>query len=264
MFGAVKKSIYTGAGRREVLDWGPPSAEVARCLRSVSLRRHRLDVLPDLPTKIHQDHIVDEIPAETRDQCDELVRKLERNGIDLTDATATIELARIEQAAFDMLSRIRAALATAKLPALVRLVETFEESEEPVVVFSAHRRPIDVLGERQGWAAITGDVGHERRTEIVADFQAGKFKGIALTIAAGGVGLTLTRAHQALFCDLAWTPAANAQAEDRICRIGQDRGVIVTRLIADHLVDRKVTELLARKQELIEATVEASAVGGGA
>lgn len=90
--------------------------------------------------------------------------------------------------------------------------------------------------------------------DAVRLFQEGKLKGIALTIGAGGIGLTLTRGHQVIFLDLAWTPTLNEQAEDRAVRIGQTKGVIVTRIIADHVIDRRVVELLSEKQYLIQQT----------
>lgn len=263
LFGAVAEIHGRKNGKlltHEV--WGQPSAEVAACLQRVSLRRHRREVLPDLPVKIHRDIVIDSVPAATQQLCDELLARLRRAGIDLSDASKAVDLTKLEAAGFELLAQVRKALAIAKAPAAVAMAEQFEENEEPLVVFSAHRPPVDLLSTRPGWAAITGDVSPHERTEIVRRFQAGELRGIALTIRAGGTGLTLTRAHQVLFVDLEWTPAANAQAEDRVCRIGQDRGVIVTRLISPHIVDRRVTELLAEKQELIGATVDASATKG--
>ena len=92
------------------------------------------------------------------------------------------------------------------------------------------------------------------------DFQGGRLKGVALTIQAGGIGLTLTHAHQAVFVDLMWTPALNKQAEDRLCRIGQTRGVIITTLVGTHDLDARVAEKLRIKQAIIESSVEAARV----
>ena len=40
-------------------------------------------------------------------------------------------------------------------------------------------------------------------------------------VIAGGLGLTLTRAHNMIICDYDWTPSNMVQVEDRICRSGQ-------------------------------------------
>ena len=47
-----------------------------------------------------------------------------------------------------------------------------------------------------------------------------------------------------------------AQAEDRICRIGQDRGCVYTSLMANHALDYVVERALERKRQLIDDTVE--------
>lgn len=244
-------------GRWGGYEWGSPRPEVAERLRAVSLMRRRLEVLPDLPTKLHRSVEV-EIDRETRRQCDEVLEALRAVGVDLTRVDADLERAQTA-IPFDQWSRVRAALAAAKTPAILEQVEQYEDAGEPILVFSAHRAPVDALGCREGWATITGDAAPAARTAIVERFQAGELRGIAATIKAAGVGLTLTRANQVLFVDLEPTPALNAQAEDRVCRIGQTRGVIVTRLIAAHKLDERITELLAIKQALIEGSVEASA-----
>lgn len=237
-----------------------PTPELPAVLRRVMLNRRREEVLPDLPTKTYETVPVDDLAPEVVTLCDELVKRLADAGIDLTRADEVIDLVKIMTLDFQFISKVRAALATAKIPALLELVEQFEEQGEPLVVFSAHVAPAETVGKRPGWALITGGTSLDERARIVDDFQAGKLKGIGITIKAGGVGLTLTRAHIALFCDLEWTPALNAQAEDRICRIGQDRGVIVQRLVATHVLDERMTEVLHRKQCLIEQSVEAAAV----
>jgi SNF2 family DNA or RNA helicase len=99
-----------------------------------------------------------------------------------------------------------------------------------------------------------GGVSQKRRDEAIDAFQAGKLRGIACTIQAGGVGITLTKAHHAVFIDRTFVPGDNLQAEDRVCRIGQDRGVIISDIVCDHPIDRRVHELLRKKEKLIAAT----------
>jgi SNF2 family DNA or RNA helicase len=239
-------------------DWGKPKPEVGPALAKVMLRRLRVEVLPDLPVKRWED-IPCELDRETITECDLLIEKLEENGWDLDDI-----LDEGQKILFEDISRIRSLLSHSKIPAMLDIVEEFEENEEPLVVFSFHRAPIDELGKREGWATITGDLtgesGRLKRDRIVADFQAGKLKGIAATIQAGGTALTLTRAANELFVDLAWTPALNSQAEDRLVRIGQTRGVLIKRLIGNHALDRRVSELILKKQRMINDSIEAGRV----
>ncbi len=53
-----------------------------------------------------------------------------------------------------------------------------------------------------------------------------------------------------------WNPAAEQQAVDRAHRIGQDRPVMVYRLIAEGTIEEKVVALQARKAALVDAVLD--------
>lgn len=235
-------------GRWGGYEWGKPDAEeIAPRLARVTLRRLRTDVLPDLPGKTYKDVEI-EVNSKLRKMLDTAEAEIERlGGID-----AVIE-GKVE---FEGLSTLRKLLCDAKTSPGVELISEYEEQEEPLIAFSAHRAPIDLIGSRDGWAAITGDTSPEDRAKIVERFQAGQLRGVAATIQAAGVALTLTRAAHALFIDTLWTPGLNSQAEDRICRIGQTRGCVITRLVAAHRLDRRVTAVLRQKQRIISESVD--------
>lgn len=245
------------------MEWGLPSPDVPAMLRKVALVRRRIDVLPDLPRKMRTTIEV-ELDANTKRLCDEAVEQLASKGIDIETVSEIVDETRLAGADFDKLSRARAALAVAKLGAAEEVAAEYEAEGVPLIVFSAHTSAAEVLGSRKGWASITGSVSAARRTEIVDQFQRGELRGLVGTIQAMGVGVTLTRASHVLFVDLAWTPGLNSQAEDRVCRIGQEaEGITVKRLVGDHAVDYRVLELLDKKQAIIEGSVEASAVQVG-
>lgn len=251
---------FGGVKGRHGYDWGQISDEVPESIRKVALRRRRLEVMPSLPGKIRRDVIVEDLDPSLVVQMDEVQALLDSKGVDLSALVGEVDASKVAGLMFEKLSKLRRAMAVAKIPLMVELVEEYEEQGQPLIVFCAHTDPLHHLAKRNGWGLIDGSIPAEQRTALVEDYQAGKLLGLAVSIAAGGVGITLTRGSQVLFVDLAWTPAMNSQAEDRVCRIGQSRGVIVTRLIVDHPLDRRVVGLLTKKQELIEATVEASSV----
>lgn len=227
---------------------GPTGPETAERLRRVMLRRTKAEVLPDLPSKTYTEIKVNDLP-----------RGLKRDMDDLWDEWGDVIEAG-ELPPFEEFSSIRAQLAESRIDAAVERIEDYEDAGTPLVVFSAHRKPIETIGSREGWAMILGGTPAEKRREIVRAFQAGELKGVALTIRAGGEGLTLTQASDMLFVDMDWTPAQNCQAEDRICRIGQQASSInIIRLVSNHVLDIHVLDLLARKQELIEAAIEMKA-----
>lgn len=238
--------LFNAYESRFGIQWGSPKPVVPELLRRVMLRRTRAEVLPDLPSKTYSTITVNDLPASLRKRLDSAYEEW-GGAMEASD----------DLPPFEQFSAIRAELAASRVDAMFEFVEECEEQDCPLVVFSAHRDPIDSLAGREGWAVITGDTKPEDRQNIVRSFQDGKLKGVGLTIAAGGVGLTLTRAWKALFVDLDWTPANNLQAEDRICRIGQESDKVeIVRMVSDHPLDKHVLRLLDAKMTLIRSSVE--------
>ena len=97
------------------------------------------------------------------------------------------------------------------------------------------------------------------RAEPVRRFQEGEVPLFLLSLKAGGVGLNLTAADAVIHYDPWWNPAAEAQASDRAHRIGQDKPVLVYRLITADTVEERIEAMKARKAELAEAVL----AGGG-
>jgi len=235
---------------------GISASEIGPKLREVMLRRMKTDVLDQLPAKTVEIQDVT-LDTSTLKQLDKIAAELAAQGIDLD---AALKAAASNQSiAFEQIARARALLATAKAAHAMQIADELEEAGEPCIVFSAHRAPIDVLAKREGWATITGDTPPAERTRIEERFQRGELKGVAGTIKAAGVAITLTRANQVIFIDSEWTPKLNEQAEDRAYRIGQARAVQITYLRADHKIDQRVFELCAIKRGIVARTVDAAA-----
>lgn len=247
------QELFNAVKTRYGTEYGNAKPEVAERLRRVMLRRNKIDVLPQLPRKTYQHLVVNGMSASLKKTLDDL-------WAEFADQIAAGELPP-----FEAFSQVRAELARERIPAVQDFVSDYEEQGIPLLVFSAHKAPVEAVGAREGWATITGDTPPEERAAIVQQFQAGNLKGVALTVQAGGVGLTLTRASTVLFVDLDWTPALNAQAEDRVCRIGQTASSIqIFRMVSLHEMDEHVLRLLERKIELIQSAIEASVQVTGA
>lgn len=224
--------------------WGKPKPIVPELLRRVMLRRKRTEVLPDLPSK-KITYVKVPVPDKLKNYMDDLWSKY--NSV----------IKEKELPPFEEFSRIRKELAVSRIDYLTELVEDHEADEVPLVVFSAHVEPLETIGSREGWACITGSTSPENRQKIVNKFQNGELKGVAVSIKAGGVGITLTRAWKAIFVDLDWVPGANQQAEDRICRIGQEsQKVEIVRMVSDHVLDLHVLDLIQWKMSIIEQSIE--------
>jgi SNF2 family DNA or RNA helicase len=76
-----------------------------------------------------------------------------------------------------------------------------------------------------------------------------------ISLKAGGSGLTLTEADTVIHFDPWWNPAVEDQATDRAHRIGQDKPVMVYRLVCEDTVEQKMVELGARKREVAESAL---------
>lgn len=241
-----------------------PGRIAERLKRSgVMLRRERAEVLPDLPAKTVEVVQV-QLDADTTRLADEIVLGLRAAGVDLRTATLdAIATAAMKSIPREAMSELRAKLAAAKIPAMLDLVEDLEDAGVPVVVFCDHLAALEHLVRREGWTKVTGKESLDEKERAIEEFQAGKMKGIAVSIRAGGVGITLTHAWRAIFVDLPWVPADLHQAEDRLCRIGQRaQGLLYTRLVAGHVLEQRIEELLEEKQLLFDKTITAAAVPG--
>jgi SNF2 family DNA or RNA helicase len=256
MGGRVKTvEIYDKKKRTKVTkqigyEWGAPSEDVVERLQRVMLRRMKADVMGDLPPMTIR-HLPVDVDKAALKAFDKMLREL-------GGAQALGEILSRKKIPFEMVSTVRSALAKAKIPAMLEQVENYESNGVPLLVFSAHRAPIDLLAEREGWAVITGDTPARERTQIAAGFQAGAYKGFGGTIEASGEGITLTYASHELFVDEEWTPALNAQARDRAMRHGQKNAVSVDVLVANHALDQRIAEILAGKTTIIEGSVDAA------
>ena len=94
------------------------------------------------------------------------------------------------------------------------------------------------------------------RQGVVDTFQADDGPPVMLiSLKAGGTGLNLTAADHVFLVDPWWNPAVEDQAADRAHRIGQDKPVMVYRLVAEDTVEERIIALQQRKRALAEAAL---------
>lgn len=165
------------------------------------------------------------------------------------------------------LSKLRKLISLAKIDAARAVIEKFEQAGRPLIVFCDHTSVLDKLFEgRKGWQVLKGSVSDRQRYEMVRRFQGGQIAhGLGVSIRAGAVGITLTRAADVLFIDWHWNPSNLRQSVDRVNRPGAEihDEINVWRLEANHAIDRMVVDKVTTKllyQRCIEDE-EASAEG---
>lgn len=101
-----------------------------------------------------------------------------------------------------------------------------------------------------------GKMSTEERCEAVATFKRSRSCRIMLmSLKCGGVGLNLTCANRVISLDLAWSPAAERQAFDRVHRLGQLKDVFVNRVMIRNTVEQRICDLQSRKQDITDNTL---------
>jgi SNF2 family DNA or RNA helicase len=79
---------------------------------------------------------------------------------------------------------------------------------------------------------------------------------ILVTISAGGLGLNLTTANKVYVMEPQYNPAAEAQAIDRVHRLGQKRDVETVRYIMKGSFEEKMLELQEKKKKLAQLSMD--------
>jgi superfamily II DNA or RNA helicase len=240
-------------------------ARLRRRIRPLMLRRTKEQVAPELPPKQQQVLPVELTPAHRR--LYERVLQRERQKIlrllDDVDANRLTILASITR--LRQLSLHPALIGeddsggSAKIDLLVEQLRDVSAAGHRALVFSqftgflAHvRHALDAAGIP--YAYLDGTT--KDRGAAVAEFKDGVTPVFLISLKAGGFGLNLTEADYCFLLDPWWNPATEAQAIDRTHRIGQDRTVMVYRLISAGTIEEKVRALAQRKEALTAGVLD--------
>lgn len=145
---------------------------------------------------------------------------------------------------------------------MMSLLENILAAGEKTLIFTQYREMGDLLvkfiEEKFGTETLFlhGGISRKRRDEMVETFQNERAnKVFILSLKAGGTGLNLTAASNVIHYDLWWNPAVEAQATDRAYRIGQQKNVMVYRLITGGTFEERINDMIRSKRELAELTV---------
>jgi hypothetical protein len=251
------------------------AAAVARLhakIRPFVLRRMKREVLPELPPRtdavLHVEldeverSIYDAVRAATKK---DIVTKLAQGG----GVLAVLEaLLRLRQAAcHPTLVPGQEAASSSKVERLLEALGEAIADGHKALVFSQWTGFLDLVEPhlRAANIAFTRLDGSTRdRGAVVAQFQndAG-FPVMLVSLKAGGTGLNLTAADHVFLLDPWWNPAVEDQAADRAHRIGQDRPVMVYRMIAKDTVEERIFALQEKKRALADVALGAAAGAAG-
>jgi SNF2 family DNA or RNA helicase len=106
---------------------------------------------------------------------------------------------------------------------------------------------------------LHGGTSRPARERMIEAFQApdGPPAVFVLSLKAGGVGITLTRANHVFHFDRWWNPAVEDQATDRAFRIGQTRNVFVHKFVTTGTLEERIDTMLEDKRRVAGLAVGA-------
>jgi len=243
-------------------------ALLRRQIRPFVLRRTKELVAAELPEK-HEEVLRVTLSPEHRAVYDSVLQRERKKVLGLIDT----DLDRSRFIVFRSLTLLRMLaldpslvdaeeygdVPSSKLEALFdRLAEVIGAGHR-VLLFSQFTSYLDRVAaelERREVPFAHLDGSTRDRDAAVSGFRDGDAPVFLISLKAGGFGLTLTEADYVFLLDPWWNPAAENQAVDRAHRIGQERQVMVYRMIAEDTIEEKVLALQQRKAELFDALTD--------
>jgi superfamily II DNA or RNA helicase len=237
-----------------------------RRIRPFLLRRTKDLVAQDLPPKQEQVLDVQLTPRHRRVYDTHLQRERQNvlgllGDFDRQRIAIFRSLTRLRQLSLDaaLVDPSYEGIGSAKVDVLVdHLAEIVAEGHRALVFsqFTSFLTRVRHRLDAEGIESKYLDGRTRRRGDVVSGFKRGEGSVFLISLKAGGVGLTLTEADYVFVLDPWWNPAVEAQAVDRAHRIGQQRPVIVYRLVASGTIEEKVMELKARKAALFAQVLD--------
>jgi hypothetical protein len=160
-----------------------------------------------------------------------------------------------------------------KIKALDRVVEDILARGEKVVIFSRFRRVTRALKARyeatygpDAVSYIDGQISQTKRDQEVERFQSDPTccQVFPMTFRTGGEAITATAANNGVLYDLEWIRPE--QAQNRVHRIGQTKGVNIISLVTEGTIDEDILTLHAEKEgafkQIIEGLIPIEVQGG--
>ncbi len=244
-------------------------AELNSKVGALILRRNKKQVAKELPPKTVVVHPIElsegqkELYETVRATMDKRVRQViaSRGGgeAQIVFLDALLKLRQI--CCHPLLLDAENAQESAKFEYFKDMLATLLEEGHRTLVFSQFTSMLAQMeahlkAEEIPYLILTGET--KDRQLLVEQFQGGEGMVFLISLKAGGTGLTLTGADTVIHYDPWWNPAAENQATDRAYRIGQNKAVMVHKLICEGTVEQRIQQMQAKKGELADGILAGS------
>jgi len=240
-------------------------AQLRRRVKPLMLRRSKDQVAADLPDKQEQITELSLNPRHRRVYQTHLHRERQKvlGLLDDLDGNRfeifrSLTLLRQASLAAGLIDPAHATVPSTKLDALMELLDSVAAEGHRTLVYSQFTRFLDKARQRLEAAGIDYcylDGSTRNRAAVLEKFKSGEAPVFLISLKAGGFGLNLTEADYCVLLDPWWNPATEAQAIDRMHRIGQTKKVMVYRLVAKDTIEDKVMALKAKKAALFGSVI---------
>ena len=234
------------------------------------LRRTKNEVATELPPKVEMDLLCPMTDVQRAEYARICTEGLARLGDDVGTAMREKSfgflalLTRLRQTCCDpdMLPWLKSPLSdSGKINLLVEKLAEVVSSGHKVVIFSQFVMLLDRVREaliknfpelpRYELTGMTLD-----RLKPVQSFQGANGAAVMLvSLKAAGTGITLHAADYVFLLDPWWNPAVEAQAVDRVHRIGQKSTVFVYRMVTAGTIEERIQALKASKKDLFDKLI---------
>jgi SNF2 family DNA or RNA helicase len=151
-----------------------------------------------------------------------------------------------------------------KLQRLGEMLEEITAEGESLLIFTqfteigeALQQYLKQIGYRTYY--LHGGTSRPKREQMITEFQDPETEPSAfvLSLKAGGVGITLTKANHVFHFDRWWNPAVEDQATDRAFRIGQQKNVFVHKFVTLGTLEERIDETIENKKKIASSIVGA-------
>lgn len=134
------------------------------------------------------------------------------------------------------------------------VLDAIDKGEGPIVVFSDHRKPLEILELSLSVLRvrkIDGTTPMDKRNDYVQMFQNGQLDVLLGTYGTLSTGINLTASNLMVLNDPCWTVAELEQAKKRSHRMGQTRPCRIVKVLGSSVTDL-IYKTLEAKTKVIE------------
>jgi DNA repair protein RAD5 len=189
-------------------------------------------------------------------QCREVINSRDLFEVVRHDDEDDADVAMPNQSPRISLRRLGVAHSSAKVVALINHLRELRRNQPTTksVVFSQFTSFLSLIEPELArvnmhFLRLDGSMSQKARKDVLNDFkESKKFTVLLMSLKAGGVGLNLTSAKRVYMMDPWWSFAIEAQAIDRVHRMGQEDGVKVYRFIVKDSVEQRMLRVQDRKK----------------